>query len=253
MKRIAALLAGCMLAAGTFVSCGEDDISSSGTDAAGTTGTSSEVTSESTTDAATTAAVTAEKTSAEPETTAEKTAETSEAADNGIEGSWRNIYCITDEILTFDSYGMFSDVTDYTGYMCFGGDKTSYVGIDADYEYDDGELRMIVEGKVACEYSKFYDFDSECEIDGLYIEIDPESKESTFTGNDYSYYRITEGKTERIKDGTYTLEGDKLIMTQTAPEGEGVAVTEYTCVIEDGSLRLTEAEYGDEIVLERAG
>lgn len=257
MKGLAAIIAGCMLLTGALVSCGEDDESSSSGKTAAATETSeaaSETTSEAEAKTTTAAKTTSEAKTTEAETTSEKPTETeapSENAQDGITGKWSNTYCITEEILTFDEDGIFSDVTDYTPYLNIQGSKATYVGLDADVTYEDGDLKVIVSGEVACEYRKFYDVGDK-DYEGLYVEVDPAEKDLYFKP-DCAYYSITEGKTEHIRDGRYTVSGNELSVTESAPEGELEVRTDYTFRFEGDKLILTEAENGDEIVCERAG
>ena len=254
MKRIAFLTACCMLVTGAFVSCGEDDSSSSygnkATDAetTGTASSTSAVTSAATTEKAVTTS--GEETTASENTSAAAT-EAPSAAAGSIVGKWSNEYSITEDILTFDEDGVFSDVTDYSLYMSVKGNKAMYVGLDADAVFEDDELRLLIDNEVVCRFSKFDDLESSNDIDGLYVYVPEEGTSPTFETN-CAYYRINGEKTELIKDGTYTVEGDHLTITQTAPEGEGEINTEYTFTISGTTLKLTDTENGEEIICQKA-
>ena len=254
MKKMTAMIAGCMIITGAFVSCGEDVESSSGKNAA-SAGTA-EITSEN---ASVTETVPETETSSESSSEASESTSASEApsAENDekapaeLIGNWRNIYSITDQILTFEEDGTFSNVTDYTPYLSINGSKAAYVGIEADVEYKDGDLKILSDGNILCEYSKFHDIDPEG-IDGLYVEVN--TPETLVTpADDGAYYRIEGGKTERIMDGKYSVDGDTLTITQIPPEGADIITEDYAFTLDYGRLNMTSKVGDEELVCEKAG
>ena len=245
MKRLSAILMGCMLITGTFASCGSSG-SSSGSETSAETSASEETdalteensgeettaakpekTTSAATEADTSRTTTAKKTSRAAVTDEKNTTEPDPSNFHGgdISGMW----LIDDEdivtYLEFDS-GHINMAVDLTDEIEFSDDTVSFEGVSTPYSFD-GKTLKIIDNETNEELLILKkDSGSSDSLEGIY-KFSGGTNVSYFT-NDSSGIKydllIRDGKTFAWSKGVFTYETDGNTLTLTPLFANGVTV-----------------------------